>query len=240
MRAAREEEVFGSFFFFFLYFIFLFFSLTEASQTSSAPDRRCSAIRCRWMEVSWATGMRQSTSSSSITFSCSSSSFLLASSAWAVMKRSAEESTHSPADPAREGRARVGRLSPEGRRTVRTLLCGPAAPPEVESSVPVGRRTRLAPPPPAAPHSTTPLQDQRCGVGLRRGQLRRSAARVATTSAGVVPSGGGHWLCRRQRRAQPSATRPPAWVRTENGLLTTQGNACLCRNAWWWLWWLWF
>ena len=54
--------------------------------------------------------------------------------------------------------------------------------------MPVGRRTCLAPPPPAAPRAATPLQDQRCGVGQRRGQLRRSAARVATTSAGIALS----------------------------------------------------
>ena len=59
--------------------------------------------------------------------------------------------------------------------------------------MPVGRRTSRSPPPPAAPRAATPLQDQRCGVGQRRGQLRRSPARVATTSAGVAPFAGGHW-----------------------------------------------
>ena len=48
----------------------------------------------------------------------------------------------------------------------------------------------------------------------------------------------------RRRRAlavPPSApraaitTRLPAWVRTKNSLLTTQGNACLCKTpVWWW------
>ena len=52
----------------------------------------------------------------------------------------------------------------------------PAVYPGEECSVPVGRRTCLAPFPPGAP-------GQRCGDGPWRGQLRRSAARVATTSA---------------------------------------------------------
>ena len=55
----------------------------------------------------------------------------------------------------------------------------PAASQEVESSVPLGRRAARPPPPLAAPRAASPLQDQRCGDGPWRGQLRRSELRVA-------------------------------------------------------------
>ena len=82
----------------------------------------------------------------------------------------------------------------------------------------------------ASRRDTTPGPALWCRAGARAAATL-SCSCVATTSAGVVPSGGGHWLCRRPHRVQPSATRLPAWVRTKkNGLLTTQGNACLCKT----------
>ena len=56
--------------------------------------------------------------------------------------------------------------------------------------MPVSRRASRAPPPPAASRAASPPQDKRCGNGPWRGQLRRSASRVATTSAGVAPFAG--------------------------------------------------
>ena len=50
---------------------------------------------------------------------------------WSRSARSSEhneeESTASPADPAREGRARICRLSPAERRRPRSLRCGPGS-----------------------------------------------------------------------------------------------------------------
>ena len=69
--------------------------------------------------------MRSSSASSSsrLLFSF----FLLASNAEAVRKRREEESTASPAPPARDGRASCGRQTPEERRRLRSLLCGPGS-----------------------------------------------------------------------------------------------------------------
>ena len=58
----------------------------------------------------------------------------------------------------------------------------------------------------------------------------RTSAVVSGTSAGVDPSGGGHWLCRRPHRVQPSATRPPAWVRTEKRSPHDTGQRVLVRK----------
>ena len=50
---------------------------------------------------------------------------------------------------------------------------------------------------------------QRCGDGPWEGQPLRPAARVATTSAGVAPSDGGHRMCRRLLQIQPSRRGHP-------------------------------
>ena len=95
------------------------------------------------------------------------SSFLLSSRAARVRKARAEASTASPDAPASTGRPGVGRLSPEKCRRLRSLSAAraprgcPAAPPEVVSSVPVGRRARRAPPPPRPWQASDLL---RCGA----------------------------------------------------------------------------
>ena len=86
-----------------------------------------------------------------------------------------------------------------------------AAPPEVVSSVPVGRRARRAPPPPRrlrCPSSvpvgrrTSPAPHHGCDEGLRTAQPRRSSARVAATSGAVAPAAS--W---RLQHDQPLADR---------------------------------
>ena len=132
---GREEEVFGSFLFR-LFFLFLLLRPSKSRARSVAAAACCCDSWC---------------------FTCSlvcfsSSSSFLSRSAAAVRKRN-EESTASPADPAREGEGRqavpcgapqaaVAPLRPGLRKDARPRS------PEVESSVPVGRRASLAPPPP--------------------------------------------------------------------------------------------
>ena len=81
------------------------------------------------------------------------------------------------------------------------------------------RASRPLQSPPAAPEfqTTPPQHDQHCGDGLRRGLQRRSAARVASTTAGVAPCG----------------VKPLQHVRARAVTLE-------CRQPVWWLWWLWF
>ena len=106
-------------------------------------------------------------------------------------------STASPADPARTGRARVGRQSPAERRRLRSLRCGPRSerlpgrsPGEVRS-VSVERRTSRAPHPPwlwrlcsvpvgrrAAATPPFSLSDQHCGGVQLPEPCRRSAVRA--------------------------------------------------------------
>ena len=81
--------------------------------------------------ISWTSACRLCCllrSSSFLTWACfcASSSFCAAS-ARDVRKASAAPSTASPADPAREGRARVGMPSHEECRRLRSLLCGPGS-----------------------------------------------------------------------------------------------------------------
>ena len=80
-------------------------------------------------------------------------------------------------------------------------------------------------------HSRTSAVVTGCCEGSCDAQLLVSPQRALAS----LPS---RTRCARQlRRVQPSTQKLPAWVCTKNGLLTTQGNACLCRNAWWWWWW---
>ena len=102
-----------------------------------------------------------------------------------------------------------------------TAACGPATSDRGAGRAP-RRWSRLcpqasvrlvrAPPPPAAPRAASPPQGQRCGDGPWRRQVRRSADRVATTSAGVAPSDSGHKMCRRQLHVQPSQRGHPLGV----------------------------
>ena len=74
--------------------------------------------------------------------------------------------------------ARCGRSSAApGQRDCR------AAPPEVVSSVPVGRRARRAPPPPRPWQASDLL---RCGATSLPGSLRRSSAHVEAMSGAVA------------------------------------------------------
>ena len=60
----------------------------------------------------------------------------------------------------------------------------PAAPPEVVSSVPVGRRARRAPPPPRPWPSSVPLEQS--GGSLLPGPRRRSSVHTASMHGGAA------------------------------------------------------
>ena len=70
-------------------------------------------------------------------------------------------------------------------------------------------------------------------TGRGDGSWRHSAARVATTSAGIAPSEGGHKMCRRQLRVQPSRRSHPA--RACNDWSSSTKRLTLNKTgAWWW------
>ena len=127
--AAREEEEVRGRRRFLLFFLFLFDAapsswVTALSLLSVRRDRgTASSERSSSLAASSAVCslLRFATSFSS------SSNFLFTSSAEAVRKRSAEESTCSPNAPASTGRPTVGRQSPEKCRRLRSLLCGPGS-----------------------------------------------------------------------------------------------------------------
>ena len=84
-----------------------------------------------------------------------------------------------------------------------------AAPLVEESSVPVGRRAKLAPPPPWLwRRSSVPVgrhSAARCGASQLPEPCGRSAVRVATTNAAAAPVGASRLLLRRVARwTQPS------------------------------------
>ena len=84
------------------------------------------ALRLGGLSLRWQQQQRTELLSFFASF-LASSNFLLASSAEAVRKRSAEESTCSPNAPASTGRPSCGRPSPEKRRRLRSLLCVPGS-----------------------------------------------------------------------------------------------------------------
>ena len=132
VRAAwAKEEVRGSSF---LLFLFLLPGVDKEEACleviwvlRTRNLARCSTVQAGFPSIRnpWASAMSITYSSScpkssSFSVPSSSSSFLLASSAWAVRKEMAEESTTSPNAPASMGRPRVGRAC----RRLRSLLCG--------------------------------------------------------------------------------------------------------------------
>ena len=166
-RPRGQEEVRGVRLFL-LFFLFLLFPAEDDEEAAGAIP-----IHCLHAERSAADSGRSAWTlllSSSIFFSCSaasissfsffifafsssSSNFLLAFRAAAVRKRSVEDSTCSPNAPASTGRPRVGRQSLRSAAgcghfsAARAPRGCPAALPEVESPVPVGRSASRAPPP---------------------------------------------------------------------------------------------
>ena len=103
----------------------LFLPLEGGSTKTERRVRRCQKNWTPSLPVAWFQPSGSLTSSSMACSFFSSSS--LDCRVDRVRKTREERSTTSPADPARTGRARVGRLSPEERRTVRSLLCGPGS-----------------------------------------------------------------------------------------------------------------
>ena len=147
---------------------------SRSSWVSGRSTRNFSLIRC-------------------ILLSSFSSNFLLASSAEAVGKQSAEESTTSPAAPANSGRASDG-TGTATYPSVTALPCGSGsvrtpgrAPVALTVSVPVGLRARLPP----------PLGD--CGGGFLPEPSRRTSAHVWPMSGAVAPCAAS----RRQRVRTP-------------------------------------
>ena len=70
----------------------------------------------------------------------------------------------------------------------------------------------------------SPPQGQRCGDVPWRGQLRRSAARVASTSAGVAPCG-----------VEPlQHVQPLTWLTVRFSVRLTHKGRHTNRHAWWW------
>ena len=137
-----------------------------------------------------------------------SSSFLLSSTARWTRKARAEASTASSAAAAREGMASCERPTSDEARTAARATpaapearrAAPAASPGLEASVAVARRT-AHPPPPPLPWAA------RCGASLQPGPFGATAARDASPSAAVAPSGGEHFLCRRPLRSRhPSSS----------------------------------
>ena len=116
-----------------------------------------------------------------------------------------------------DGTPRRG-VSTEERRKLRSLLCGAeAAPPEVVSSVPVGRRARRAPPPPRPWQASDLL---RCGATSLPGSLRRSSAHVEAMSGAVAAACEGNI----GRHHECAAKKSPA----------QKGATCLSLAWWWW------
>ena len=194
-RRARQregrEEVRGVrlFLLFFLFLLLLACSDKRRARSRAAKASACT-VKCSF--------------SFSFSFSFSSSSSLLASNAEAVRKRREEESTTSPADPARTGRARVGRLFPAERRRLRSLRCGSgstrlAGP---HSRWPVGQSASRKPPPPLSSPPSVPVGRRAsqaphhgCDAGPRLASIRKSCRETLAThnvykKVGVVSERG--------------------------------------------------
>ena len=74
---------------------------------------------------------------------------------------------------------------------------------------------------------------------LRQGHRELPSVHAATWNGGVALSGGGHHLCRRPRRVQPSSDQPPVhatWSTCWSNLnkSATCGGCGGCGGGWWW------
>ena len=125
-------------------------------------------------------------------------------SAWAVRKESAEDSTISQ-DRHGQGRPTVDRAASHSRSLRRGNLRKRRRPrPRWRSLLALASYVTWSAPLPPSALPPQPRGAVRCGGEPLPQRQRRSAARVATTSAGITPDDGGHWLYRRQLRVQPS------------------------------------
>ena len=106
----------------------------------------------------------------------------------------------------------------------------PAAPLVEESSVPVGRRAELAPPPPWLwRRSSVPLGRRsaaRCGASQLPEPCGRSAVRVATTNAAAAPAGASRLLLRRVARWTQPSFRNYTWEKRKTARSQTWLSLC--------------
>ena len=156
---------------------------------------------------------------------------ILASNAEAVRKRKEEESTTSPADPARTGRA-SRQAVPCGAPQAAVAPLRPRVNETAPAVPPVEASASRKPPPPLSSLPSVPVglrasqaPHHGCDAGPRRAPMRQSAARVEATSAAVAAASASQ--SQRNHGRVQHKSHPLGF---ETSRLHKQGNACLSQT----------